>query len=267
MNSILVVANYTRIPPELKSFGYDFWSLKEFIDEASSEEGLPIYDKIYFNIDSVNEELYSQLSAPDSELLGKLKYYTFIEYAQPSFNIAEGFSVYKEVIPEPVEIPQPEIYNEPPAPEPEVTKPAYNQPSVGSGAIDDIPIIEDPIVFSNSDELDPSMLINIVNAQNTSERKKSKSPAKVILFGSSKGGTGKSTTCLITARRYAKTHPDKKVALADFDIIDGQIGISILKPHPTLREYYKQYIHGNVGFEYLNNVHINNEHFIPNLYF
>lgn len=68
--------------------------------------------------------------------------------------------------------------------------------------------------------------------------------AKVFLFGSSKGGSGKTFTTLISARRYAKTHPDQNVAVLDFDIIDGQVGISIHKMAPTMFNYYKEYQKG-----------------------
>lgn len=91
--------------------------------------------------------------------------------------------------------------------------------------------------------------------------------AKVILFGSSKGGTGKTFTALISAYYYAKTHPNQKVALADFDIIDGQIGITINKLGPTLQDYYKNYIGGNRDFSYLNNVRVRSDHFSSNIDF
>lgn len=68
--------------------------------------------------------------------------------------------------------------------------------------------------------------------------------AKVYLFGSSKGGSGKTFTTIISARRYAMTHPDESVALLDFDIIDGQVGISIHSMTPTMFNYYREYMKG-----------------------
>ena len=91
--------------------------------------------------------------------------------------------------------------------------------------------------------------------------------AKVILLGSSKGGTGKTSTALACAYRYAKTHPNQKVALADFDVIDGQIGITINKLGPTFQDYYKNYAGGNKDFTYLNNVRVRSDHFASNLDF
>ena len=98
-------------------------------------------------------------------------------------------------------------------------------------------------------------------------RRKKKAPAKVILFGSSKGGTGKTFTCLISAYWYAKKHPTQKVALADFDIIDGQIGITINKLAPTMQDFYKLSKNGYTAFGYLENCKVKTEHFSPNIDF
>lgn len=92
-------------------------------------------------------------------------------------------------------------------------------------------------------------------------------PAKVILFGSSKGGTGKTFTCLISAYWYAKLHPTQKIALADFDIIDGQVGITINKITPTMQDYYKLYKNDRRDFTYLDNCKVKSDHFSPNIDF
>lgn len=98
-------------------------------------------------------------------------------------------------------------------------------------------------------------------------RRKKKAPARVVLFGSSKGGTGKTFTCLASAYWYAKKHPIERVALADFDIIDGQIGITINKLSPTMQEYYKLYMSGRKEFSNLENCKVKTEHFSPNIDF
>lgn len=92
-------------------------------------------------------------------------------------------------------------------------------------------------------------------------------PAKVILFGSSKGGSGKTTTCLMSAYWYAKSHPTQKIAVADFDIIDGQIGISINKLTPTMQDYYKLYKNDHKEFTYLDNCKVKSDKFTPNVDF
>lgn len=92
-------------------------------------------------------------------------------------------------------------------------------------------------------------------------------PAKVILFGSSKGGTGKTFTCLISAYWYAKTHPTQRIALADFDIIDGQIGITINKLTPTMQDFYKVAKAGQNDFAHLDNCKVKSDKFSPNIDF
>lgn len=92
-------------------------------------------------------------------------------------------------------------------------------------------------------------------------------PAKVILFGSSKGGSGKTTTCLMSAYWYAKSHPTQKIAIADFDIIDGQIGITINKLTPTMQDYYKLYKNEHKDFTYLDNCKVKSDKFTPNVDF
>jgi len=80
--------------------------------------------------------------------------------------------------------------------------------------------------------------------------------ARVYVFGSSKGGTGKTFTALISTYRYAKTHPHQKIALVDFDIIDGQVGISIHKVKPTIRKYLTEYQKGHRDFASMYNFHV-----------
>lgn len=91
--------------------------------------------------------------------------------------------------------------------------------------------------------------------------------ANIIVFGSSKGGTGKTFTSIISTYRYAKTHPNKKIALIDFDLIDGQLGISIHNIKLTMRQYYNEYIAGNQTFDTMKKYVTKNPHFPGNLDF
>ncbi len=77
--------------------------------------------------------------------------------------------------------------------------------------------------------------------------------AKIYVFGSSKGGTGKTFTAVMSTYMYAKKHPYQKIALVDFDIIDGQVGISIHRVKPTMRNYYREYQKGYKDFQSLHN--------------
>ena len=61
--------------------------------------------------------------------------------------------------------------------------------------------------------------------------------------------------------------PDEKIAIADFDIIDGQIGITINKLGPTILDYYKLAKSGRNEFQYLENCKVKSDHFSPNIDF
>lgn len=68
------------------------------------------------------------------------------------------------------------------------------------------------------------------------------SDAIVFTFGSSKGGSGKTFTCIASARRYAQLHPEKRVALIDLDIIDAQVGISLHYVSPNVNNAYLSWL-------------------------
>lgn len=91
--------------------------------------------------------------------------------------------------------------------------------------------------------------------------------AKIYVFGSSKGGTGKTFTCLISAYRYAKTHPGEKIAVADFDIIDGQVGISIKMIQPTMMSFWRSYLAKDTSFETMKRYSTKSNNFPNNIDF
>lgn len=91
--------------------------------------------------------------------------------------------------------------------------------------------------------------------------------AKVYVFGSSKGGTGKTFTCLISAYHYAKTHPGERIAVADFDIIDGQVGISIHQIQPTMLAFWRVWQQGDHSFKAMREHCAKSENFPNNVDF
>ena len=91
--------------------------------------------------------------------------------------------------------------------------------------------------------------------------------ASVILFGSAKGGTGKTFTACASAHHFALTHPNLRIALADFDIIDGQVAITTNQIGPTVKGYYKDFKAGRNTFADLYKYHANSFHFGNNLDF
>lgn len=210
--------------------------------------------------------------------------------------------VYEEPVQEEFDEPEPE-YEEPVQPQPryqEPPQPQYNQPQqqftpqynqppqyqqnpVQSQYVQpmeqkqhqNIMVAENVTLVSANTNNDMSKDIRRQNISNIlqndpeehSSRTKNRKAAKVILFGSSKGGTGKTFTCLATAYWYAKTHPTEDVALADFDIIDGQIGITVNKITPTMQNYYNLYMQDQRDIDQLRNCKVKSEYFSPNLDF
>lgn len=118
-----------------------------------------------------------------------------------------------------------------------------------------------------NDGLDDSIsnLLNNVSDEDyeINEEKEERKDAKIYVFGSSKGGTGKTFTSIISTYRYAKTHPNEKIALVDFDIIDGQVGISIHKVKPTMGHYYIEYQKGYRSFEDMKRFAVKGNHVFP----
>ena len=111
---------------------------------------------------------------------------------------------------------------------------------------------------NDSDVNDDMMQESIENLLNESmydydSESKGDKNARIIVFGSSKGGTGKTFTSIMSTYRYAKMHKNEKIALVDFDIIDGQVGISIHKIKPTMRNYLKEYQKGYCDFQTMHN--------------
>ena len=259
----LIVSGDQRIPPSIEGTDYELWSKDRFIQAGSSDEGIPSPDDaLYYNVDSIDEMIYQVLK--EAANVPELTYYRFSDQdITLPFLIEEGIDVYPiedEVIEDVTE----EV--EETAEEVVVEEEPIEEKSVDT-TIADVPVIENTDVEIDSNKLNTNQLSNILNYDDINDDTHSDRPAKVILFGSSKGGTGKTFTCLLSAYRYAQTHPEEKVALADFDIIDGQIGITIYKSSPTMADYYKQYISGNRDFKYLQNVRVKNDHFSSNLDF
>lgn len=289
MAEYLIITKDRRIPDDAKNFSYEVLTKEEFVAGANSDDGIDIEGGVFYNIDSLDQNIYEAIKAAMNI---PIVYYKFSD--QPNnlnFTIEEGIKTYQVAVPQPqpvVQQPQP-VAPQPVAPQPQPVAPQPVAPQPQPVAPQPAPQPQQPLrpqnptpskvgeldVVSNpTGRYDPNKLneLDITNLLNedwnlADEKKIAKTPAKVILFGSSKGGTGKTFTCLLSAYRYAKTHPSERIALADFDIIDGQVGITISKASPTLYDFYKQYQAGNTDFMYLHNHIVKSEKFNPNLDF
>lgn len=303
----IIVSNNPRIPIDLEGFQVDRWDSDTFIERASSDEGIDIDEGIWYDISCLTQDIYEALGAykeagvnlvyyrfedtpnVNFTMMDKVKTYSVTPIAPPPPPEPEPEPEPIINTPEPViETPLPTpVYTEPePTPEYIEPEPVYTPPTQ--------PTYQPPVSDTNSSDTNSSNTNNSgiakinINA-NAPDNAMSKTmydmlqyddfdvssknyrnmakPAKVILFGSSKGGTGKTFTCLISAYWYAKTHPTERVALADFDIIDGQIGINLNKLMPTMQDFYKVYKGGHSEFSYLDNCKVKSDHFSPNIDF
>jgi cellulose biosynthesis protein BcsQ len=266
----IIISKDTRIPHDIKTFDYERWSSEEFIEKGNSDDGLDIrnIDAIYYNIDSVDQTIYTALKEYTDQDIITVIYYKFSDQdITLDFSIDSGIINY-EVITESTEEPDPEPFddNEEDTSEIEIQDEKQQSPEADPYSI--VTGVEVVTATETSKPgLDLQKLSSMINEPDTEEKIREGKPAKVIMFGSSKGGTGKTFTCLMSARRFAAMHPELKIALADFDIIDGQIGININKITPTMADFYKQYKAGNDTFMYFNNCALHDEHFSPNLDF
>ena len=375
----IVVSNIGRIPPDLDGFVTEQWSAEEFLERASSEDGIELDEGIYYDVSYLTADIYEALKAyADAGIT--LVYYRYSDKPNVTFAMSDEVKVYDvnpKPEPKPEPIKEPEVKMEPeipakPEPEPEMEIPpspetqvltsmdanpqyqpntppqvpnpqqyqtqqqvqqapptfenvnpqpqqqfvpqqpqqqVYQQPPVqqpqmqqpfqpveqpynqfgGQQTYQQPPVQQQPpqhegpkeiaggIHLADGKSSTPSAKNFKDNASNLLQfddydakiagTNRKAAPAKVILFGSSKGGTGKTFTCLVSAYWYAKKHPYERVAMADFDIIDGQIGITINKIAPTMQNFYKQAKGGNNDFLHLNNCMVKSEHFSPNIDF
>ena len=267
----LVVSKDPRLPADLAGIPKEdivVWDAMTFIEKAS--EGATIDEALYFNLDSLTKDLYDALQAFKGSDLTIIYYMFDDQDINIDFNITED--VYNYVVKQKEEPTQEKIEEKP-------TIELKNEPNIDA---------ELAKIESSLDSVEDSNLtVATAPVENTSnnisikdrwesliefdsidvDKKAGVNPAKVYLFGSSKGGTGKTFTCLLSLYRYAKTHPREKIALADFDIIDGQVGISLQKVSPTMLDYYKQYRGGNIGYDYLSNCKVIVDKFGPNVDF
>lgn len=192
-------------------------SYDEFVERVFSDEGIDNDDGFIININDMTEGVYLTTIQEPS-----IKYFTSNGSVPKWADPAKVENWTKPVVARP---------------EPEVQGPVGSAAGffMQNAAVSDTP---------EGDEAFASVQNLISNPGNEDE----KGNARVYVFGSSKGGTGKTFTAIISTYRYAKTHPHQRVALIDFDIIDGQVGISIHRKKPTLRKYFAQWNKGYRDF-------------------
>jgi len=187
----------------------------------------------------------------------------------------EPTPVIEQLPPEPAPVPVQQVVQPQPVIQPQhVVQPAPVQQTVVEPVVEQnnynntiggVQIVAPTVDFNNTGntKLDPR-IVGMIENDGDAMAKASNEPGKVILFGSSKGGTGKTFTCMACLYRFAKQNPNLRIAMADFDIIDGQVGILINEVKPTLRSFYMDYVNGNKSFADLHKSKVTNSNF-PNV--
>lgn len=238
----------------------------EFIDLASTQINVT---KLYFNVNDLDESIYEMLY----DSLGEMLILFSLENHIPAY--AENLDVLYWL--EPVENPVDEsIEEEDEDPQDQFEEDIFDEQEdiikINHGNTDSESEYdfeeedeEDPV--SHNTEIDSLFNASVTPSETFEEQAIDNKEAEVYVFGSSKGGSGKTFTCVISAYRYAKQNPHKKVALADFDIVDGQIGITIHKIEPTMFNFFRQWVNDDKSFDFMKNYKVNSQFFPANLDF
>ena len=233
MNNIIVTNQKINKPGTIMS-------VDEFIEKASSDEGIGGGDdNLYIDVKDIGSELYEAIIEDSSNVV---TFFT-LDNNIPSF-IESKVEKWNEKEKE-------EVKNKNATFDDTFSDIDINNNKL-SGSIEENKIEE--LFKADSNDKEPEQIDE-------------EHEAEIMLFGSSKGGTGKTFTCLISAYRYAKTHPGQRIAVSDFDIIDGQVGISIHKVSPTMYKFYKQWKIGNTDFRTMENFKVKSDNFPSNIDF
>lgn len=219
-------------------------SYDEFKEKAFSEEGLDINDTLIINIHDMQLDEYNAAAESDSiqffSLTGTCPNWCNVNKIQDWSAYSEGNATSQKI--EQKATSQP---SESEKPKTSIEIPDMNFGEFNKSEQNQVDQNEGPQqrVLNADTEQEITYLLDDANNGDSEN-----SGAKVFVFGSSKGGTGKTFTAIMSTYRYAKTHPHQKIALVDFDIIDGQVGISIHKVKPTIRKYLAEYQKGYDDF-------------------
>lgn len=238
MNDLIVIDHPINYDGNILS-----WS--EFIDKASSDEGIQVSGELYINVKCVDQDMYYVVV----DSMPSVKFFSLDGWAPDFIDISKVYDF--------------EEYA--------VVKEQYGREK--QTAVANAQDFDDNESGENDGDVvqsltgDPTIHHNEGAPNDVNEESYETKQARIILFGSSKGGTGKTFTSLISAYRYAKKHPDQRVAVSDFDIIDGQVGITIHKIAPTMLDYYKKFNFGQDDFETMKQYKVKSENFPDNLDF
>lgn len=92
MNGIIIVTKDKRIPESIKNSDYTILTKKQFLDKVLSDKGLDISEGLFYNIDSLDKDIYEALKEITDF---PITYYKFNDQnIKLSFTINEDIQIY-----------------------------------------------------------------------------------------------------------------------------------------------------------------------------
>ena len=224
MENTTFISNNQKVKEYSLNHGNKYITTDDFIAEIQEKGSFEIEsgDILYIDVDYLEDDIYNVLSAALADVSkfisssGDIRFDGDIEdYSEKLNNPAIIENNNENHI-------QDREFKE------EVQKPIHSEP--------------ERVNYDTTTGFDTLYQESVVQSEYLEDEDEDNKEAEVFVFGSSKGGSGKTFTCLLSAYNYAKQNPHKKIAVADFDIIDGQIGVTIHKFSPTIFNYYKHWV-------------------------
>lgn len=239
---MIVVSNEKLIRPNSNFMNYD-----NFVEKAYSDDGLDMDEGLAIDVNIIQQNVFEDLNSVGLEIT----YFT-TSGSYPNFIMGVDVEDWSNFLPQ--ENKSENVVNDINS---NNTSSENNNGNTNNFNSDDL----------NDNDIDEN-ISNLLNDSASdsdvySDGSEAPKEARMIVFGSSKGGTGKTFTAIMSTYVYAKDHPDERIALVDFDIIDGQVGISIHKVRPTLARYYTEYQKGYRDFRSMSNFSVKGNNVFP----
>ena len=222
MENTTFISNNPKVKEYSLNHGNKYITTDSFIQEIQEKGSFEIESEefLYIDVDYLEEEIYNVLSAALANVSKFISSSGHIQFDGDIEDYSEKLNN-PEVIENTNDIQDREFKEE-------VSKPIQSEP--------------ERVNYDTATGFDTLYQESVVQSEYLEDEDEDNKEAEVFVFGSSKGGSGKTFTCLLSAYNYAKQNPHKKIAVADFDIIDGQIGVTIHKFSPTIFNYYKNWV-------------------------
>ena len=224
MENTTFISNNPKVKEYSLNHGNKYITTDDFVEEIQEKGSFEIEsgETLCIDVDYLEEDIYNVLSAA---LANVSKFISSSGDIQFDGNIED----YSDKLNNPAIIENNnENYAQDRELKEEVQRPIHSEP--------------ERVNYDTTTGFDTLYQESVVQSEYLEDEDEDNKEAEVFVFGSSKGGSGKTFTCLLSAYNYAKQNPHKKIAVADFDIIDGQIGVTIHKFSPTIFNYYKNWV-------------------------